>query len=71
MLGQINMMIWNIRGASRKDSIRHAEDLSRNNKVVLLVILEPFSPIDRLESVRFSLHFQLAKSFPNGKIWIF
>lgn len=71
LLKPINILIWNIRGACRKDSIRYSAKLGRCNKVSLLILVEPFSLVNRLESVKLSLHFQSTRSFFDGKIWIF
>lgn len=37
----------------------------------MLILLEPFSSIDHMESVRVSLHYHMVRSILSGKIWVF
>lgn len=69
MLDPINILVWNIRGASRRDSLRYLRKLCREYSVRLLLLIEPMSELAQLERVRRELHFEHAGSFINGKIW--
>lgn len=63
MLDPINFIVWNIRGASRIDSLRYLHKFCRDNHVQLVVLLEPIWQIEQLEAVRRHLHFDRAASF--------
>ena len=71
MLSPLNMLCWNIQGASRTDSIRYVGKLCRDNSVRLLVLLEPMSEVGQMEVVRRRLNFDNAASLIDRKIWLF
>ncbi|XP_027098924.2 uncharacterized protein [Coffea arabica] len=62
--------VWNIRGASRKDSLRYLNKICKTNKIRLLVLLEPLSESPQLEVVRRFLGFDRALGALNNKVWV-
>lgn len=70
MISPINFLIWNIRGASRRDSQRYLQRLCRDNNVWLLILLDPLLDVSVLGSLKTLLHFEQAQSFINDKIWV-
>lgn len=70
MLSPINMLIWNIQGASQKGSLHYVVNICHKNKVRLLILLERLFANDRLESIRKHLSFNSTHSSIDGKIWI-
>ncbi|XP_071939796.1 uncharacterized protein [Coffea arabica] len=64
-------VVWNIRGASRKDSLRYLHKICKTNKIRLLVLLEPLSDTPQLEVVRRLLGFDSALGALNNKVWVF
>ena len=52
MINPINTIVWNIRGASRRGSLRYLNKLCMVNSVRLLVLLKPMSEVAELEVVR-------------------
>ncbi|XP_071917045.1 uncharacterized protein [Coffea arabica] len=71
MLDQINILVWNIRGASRRDSLRYLKRLCHENNVRLLILIEPMSLKGQLEVVRRYLNFDFSALYIDGKIWVF
>ena len=71
MLNPIKFIVWNIRGASNKESLRHIRRTCRSNNIRLLILLEPLANVSHLESVQLFLGFDFARSFVHNKIWIF
>nr|XP_027088507.1 uncharacterized protein LOC113709854 [Coffea arabica] len=65
------MVVWNIRGASRKDSLRYLHKICKANKIRILVLLEPLSDTPQLEVVRRFLGFDRAAVALNNKVWVF
>ncbi|XP_071939022.1 uncharacterized protein [Coffea arabica] len=65
------MLVWNIRWASRRDSLRYLKKLCYDNKVRLLFLLEPMSAECQLEVVRRFLNFDFSALYIGGKIWVF
>ena len=71
MINPINILCWNIRGASRADSLRYLGKICSDNSVRILALLEPMSEVSQLEIVRRRLKFESAASYVDGKVWIF
>ena len=71
MLNPIKLVVWNIRGASRKDSLRYLKKICTHNKIRLLVLLEPMSDSPQLEVVRRFLGFDKAVGALHNKVWVF
>ena len=71
MLSPFKSVVWNIRGASRKDSLRYLNKICKTNKIRLLVLLEPLSDTPQLEVVRRLLGFDSALGALNNKVWVF
>ncbi|XP_071933097.1 uncharacterized protein [Coffea arabica] len=67
----IKFIVWNIRGAANKESLRHIRCTCRSNDIRLLILLEPLANVSHLESVQLFLGFDFAQSFVHNKIWIF
>nr|XP_027077000.1 uncharacterized protein LOC113700749 [Coffea arabica] len=65
------MLVWNIRGASRRDSLSYLKKLCFDNKVRLLFLLEPMSAECQLEVVRRYLNFDFSALYIGGEIWVF
>lgn len=63
--------MWNIRGASRRDSLRHLSQICAENNVRFLVLIEPMSDVPQLLNVRQELRFDKAETFVDGQIWCF
>ena len=57
MINRINMLVWNIRGVSRKDSQRYLNKLCADNFVKLLVLIEPMTDAAQLPLICHMLHF--------------
>ena len=70
ILSPINFFVWNIRGASRIDSLRYLKKMVHDYDVKILVLLEPMLDDVILGFVQHFLKFQSASSFVEGKIWI-
>ena len=70
MINPINLLAWNIKGISRRDSQRYLQHLYRSNNVHLLILLEPMSDVSLLDSIKSLLRFDNAQSFIDGKIWV-
>ncbi|XP_071909704.1 uncharacterized protein [Coffea arabica] len=64
-------VVWNIRGASRRDSLRYLHKICKTNKIRLLVLLEPLSDTPQLEVVRRLLGFDSALGALNNKVWVY
>lgn len=71
MLDPLSFVVWNIRGASRADSLRYLGKICFGNSIHLVALLEPMSNIAQMEVVRRRLKFDNASAFLEGKIWIF
>mgnify|MGYP004719329899 CR=1 FL=1 len=71
MLNPFKIVVWNIRGASRKDSLRYLHKICKANKIRILVLLEPLSDTPQLEVVRRFLGFDRAAVALNNKVWVF
>nr|XP_027101056.1 uncharacterized protein LOC113720378 [Coffea arabica] len=71
MLNPIKFVVWNIRGASRRDSLRYLHNMCKSHKVRLLVLLEPLSDPPQMEVVRRSLGFDKVWGALNNKVWVF
>ena len=71
MISPIKFLVWNIRGAARVDSQRYLHKLCIQNRVRLLVFLEPMANIDVLSLLGRKLNYSNTQSFLEGKIWIF
>ena len=71
MLSPINFLVWNIRGASRMDSLRYLNKLCHDHLVRLLDLLELMCDIAQLDVVQHHLSFDNLASFVEGKIWVF
>ena len=71
MISPINMLIWNIRGVSRRDSQQYLRDLCVQNRIRLLVLIEPMTDEAQLDSIRQLFFFDKARVFLEGKIWVF
>ncbi|XP_027124270.2 uncharacterized protein [Coffea arabica] len=67
----IKFIVWNIRGAANKESLRHIRSACRSNDIRLLILLEPLANVSHLDSVQLFLGFDFAQSFLHNKIWIF
>ena len=52
MISLINFLIWNIRGVSKKDSLRYLKKMKNDFNVKLLVLLEPMLKDGRLAFVK-------------------
>lgn len=63
MLDLINLLVWNIRGASHVDSLHYSCKLCTDNSVRLLVLLELMSELAQLEVVRRRLNFDHSFNF--------
>ena len=57
MLSPINHLVWNIRGASRMDSLRYLKNMVLDFNVKILVLLEPKSEVGQFEVVQNFLKF--------------
>ena len=55
MLDSIKFIVWNIRGASNKESLRHIHFTCRSNNIRLLILLEPLANVSHLENVQLFL----------------
>ena len=71
MLNPIKFIVWNIRGASNRDSLRYIRCTCRSHNIRLLILLEPLANVPQLESVQLFLGFDFARSFVHNKIWVF
>ena len=69
MLNPISFIVWNLRGASRPDSIKYLHKLCVDNKLSLVFLLEPMSEVKQLDMVRRRLKLDHGASFLNGKVW--
>ncbi|PKU61074.1 hypothetical protein MA16_Dca020447 [Dendrobium catenatum] len=67
----IKALIWNIRGVGASPSQDRVKNLCRINDIQLLVLLEPFVSVTKLDSVRRILGFDHAFANCSNKIWIF
>ncbi|XP_027118540.1 uncharacterized protein [Coffea arabica] len=65
------MVVWNIRGASRKDSLRYLQKICKANALRFVVLLEPMSDTPQLEVVRRFLGFDKAAAALENKVWVF
>lgn len=68
MLNPISLLVWNIRGASRSDSLRYLKKLCSENSIQILVLLEPMSDSGHIENVKRRLNFDHVACFVEGKI---
>ena len=68
MLNPINLLSWNIKGASRTDSLCYLQKICYDNSVWLLALLEPMSNISQLEVVRHKLNFDHSTRFVDGRL---
>ena len=70
MISRINILVWNVRGISRKDSQRYLHKLCVDNHIRLLVLIEPMTDASQLPSICRMLHFSKGCSVLEGKMWV-
>ena len=70
MLDPINFVVWNIRGASKMDSLRYLKKMKFDFNVKILVLLEPMSNEGHLDFVKRFVGYKSVASFVDGKIWV-
>ena len=68
ILGPINFLIWNIRGASKMDSLRYLKKMKFDFNEKILVLLERMSDEGQLDFVKRFVGCKSAASFVDGKI---
>mgnify|MGYP004716032537 CR=1 FL=1 len=70
MISRINMLVWNIRGVSHKDSQQYLRKLCVDNHVGLLVLIEPMTDAIQLPLICRMQHFSKVFSVLKGKMWV-
>ena len=70
MISRINILVWNVRGISRKDSQRYLHKLCVDNHIRLLVLIELMTDASQLLSICRMLHFSKGCSVLEGTMWV-
>ena len=66
-----NLLIWNIREATNRLSVRCLRISVRLHQVAVLVLLAPMAEAYNLENLRVKLSFDFCLFNPSNKIWVF
>ena len=66
-----NVLIWNIRGATNKSSVRRLRALLLLHHIAILVLLEPMAEASNIEVLCTKLSFDFCLLNSSNKIWVF
>mgnify|MGYP004720670295 CR=1 FL=1 len=71
MINPINILVWNVWGASRAASQRFLHKMCSQHAVQMLVLPELMTDVAQLDVITCRLQFPNSQAFLDGKIWIF